>query len=153
MFLVCLSVSLSRRKQVLFCLYFKISDFSSPPWRKVSRRWATAFGCTVQHLAGGVPVCLFLSGHNLWFERRPWRFETSWAPAANVWSCQSPLFEVSDSYVSKQSRHIRLKSVWCWNVWEKKDISLSELLFGEDEMKTYHIVWVFTVSELVKMKK
>lgn len=28
-----------------------------------------------------------------------------------------------------------------------------KLTFGEVEMNSYHIVWVFTVSEVVKMKK
>lgn len=88
--LVCLA-------EVLFCLRFWIYFFFfvlfHPPEVCVGR-WAVALGCTVQHLTGGVSICLFESGHSRWFEGRSGWFETSSAAAVNKWSCQSRLFEV-----------------------------------------------------------
>lgn len=54
----------------------------------------------------------------IWGEiRAVWDFKRcgrEWVelPVSAVWSF--------DSYVSKQSRYIRLRSVWCWKVWKKK---------------------------------
>lgn len=82
---------LSCRVIVLFTLWIFI--LFHPPEVCVGR-WAASLGCTVEHLAGGVSLCLFESGHSQWFEGRSGRFETSSTAAVNKWSCHSLLFEV-----------------------------------------------------------
>lgn len=164
-YFIFLSVSLKRhpclscRKQSYCFVYTSGIPTVPPPEEKSLEGGQTALGCTVQYLAGGVPVCLFYSGSQpvIWGEiRAVWDFKRcgrEWVelPVFAVWSF--------DSYVSKQSRHIRLRAVWCWNLWKKKSNEMYfgvfyvfKLTFGEVEMNSYHIVRVFTVSELVKLK-
>lgn len=62
----------------------------------------------LSNLLGSQPV--------IWGEiRAVWDFKRcgrEWVelPVCAVWCL--------DSYVSKQSRHIRLRSVWCWKIWK-----------------------------------
>lgn len=152
------TVFVLQKADFLFCLRFRFFDFSSP-WRKKSLEGGQLH-LDVQYSTSqvGVPICLFYSGHSRWFEGRSGRFETSSTAAVNEQSCQSLLFEVFDSYVSKQSNHIRLRSVWCWNFWKKKCqkrcavfyVFKLTFFFWEVEMNSYHNVRVFTVSELIK---
>lgn len=108
----------SQKAELLFCLltYFRFFDFSSPLMKSLLKVGT----CTVQHLTGGVPICLFYSGHDRWFEGRSGRFETSSAAAVNERGCQSLLFEVLTAMSANNPGTLGWGLFDVENLWKKK---------------------------------
>lgn len=140
--------------ELLFCLYLQFLTFAFPK-EKSPETWATALG-TVPHRRRVCLSVLVGSRALIWKEiRAVWDFKRcgrEWVelPVLAVWSF--------DSYVSKQSRHIRCNSVWCWkpakrNVKSDALWSISpKLTFREFGMNSCFIVTALAMSKLIKLR-
>ena len=113
------TVFVLQKADLLFCLNSRCSLLFLP----LKKSLLKVGNCTwiysrVAHRGRSCLSALLRSQPVIWVEiRAVWDFNRcgrEWAelPVSAVWSF--------DSYVSKQSRHIRLRSVWCWILWKKK---------------------------------
>lgn len=143
----------SGRKQSYCSVYTPgFSEFSSP-WREVSRRWAIALGCRVRHLAGRRARLSARLGSQpvIWGEiRAVWDFKRR---GANERSCQSVPFEVLTAMSANNHR------ILGWGLFDVETSgkgNVKDVFWSILHIQTHiweGIVRVYTVSELVKMKK
>lgn len=113
------TVFILQKAELLFGLYFRFSWLFLPQKKSLLKVGNCTWMYNTVPCRRRAPLSFLVGSQRvIWGEiRAVWDFKCcgrEWVelPVSAVWSF--------DSYVSKQSRHIRLSSVWCWNLWKKK---------------------------------